>query len=157
MTDTPNLGLHTWAPEDPVDVAQINENFRAIDQNRADVAQCLNALAASIGSGGSTCRIAFGTYAGTGAAGEAHPNILGFDFTPLMLVISNASSANGHHFAVSIYGPGVGTVDGTNPCVFDWRARSVSWYSEDSVAARQANYNGYQYKYLVLGVSDLQE
>lgn len=32
MTNTPHLHLHTWAPEDPVSVAEMNENFTAIDR-----------------------------------------------------------------------------------------------------------------------------
>ena len=32
MTNTTHLRLHTWAPSDPVSVAEMNENFTAIDE-----------------------------------------------------------------------------------------------------------------------------
>lgn len=44
MTNTPHLRLHTWALADPVSVAEMNENFTAIDEanKRADEAAHLH-------------------------------------------------------------------------------------------------------------------
>ena len=80
---TPNLNLHSWVETDPVLMREFNENFGAID-----------AASQTFGN----CRIATGSYVGTGKKGPNYPNTLFFNFAPKWLIIT-PHSKNGRTVA----------------------------------------------------------
>ena len=151
MTDTPNLGLHTWAAQDPVDVTEINENFTQLDTECTDLAQSLSALTAEVGSGGHNCRIATGTYVGNGKYGSTEKNSLQFNFVPALVMI-RAQSQNEPSPCILMRGATHGTAYGltTHEVSAAWSAKGVSWYSTEG-AYYQANQNGVTFVYLVFG------
>ena len=155
MTNTPNLGLHTWAPEDPVNVAEVNENFSLLDQNSTSLSQSLSALTAAVGTGGYTCRIASGSYIGSGLAGQSHPNTLTFAFKPMVLMVSDQDSVDAPFSSVVFRGMDQGSIDNAYGCLFTWGSNSVSWYSPynngTGSTSQQASMSGHHYTYLVLG------
>lgn len=154
MTDTQNLGLHTWAPEDPVDVTEVNENFTLLDQSCAGLSQSLSALTAALGDGGHTCRISCGSYVGSGQVGATYPNVLHFDFTPAVVILSTSDGVNPQLFSAFVRNaPLCGVLGEMNQ--FTWGDDYVSWYyPEASTPIRQANASGYRYYYVALGYSE---
>ena len=152
MTNTPNLALHTWAPEDPVNVAEVNENFLLLDQNSASIAQQFQSVAQTIGTGGHTCRIAFGSYAGTNTYGASNPCTLTFDFKPVLVIIRTDAT---HYETIMLRGAGkCGTCWSSGyDNILNWANRSVSWHNTQG-AEYQNNAQGHTFYYVALGYSD---
>ena len=106
--------------------------------------------AADGGSGGKTCRISSGSYAGNGKTGQSNPSSLTFDFTPVLVVIIRKSSPGTHTLFVrpNGYGP-MGDTMGT----ITWGEKKVSWYCQNPQVAGdvQMNMSGSTYYYVGLG------
>ena len=141
-TQTSNYGLTKWAESDPVNVAEINANFEKLDQ-------AIASLAATVGT---KCRIATGTYVGTGTNGETNPTTLNLPFQPKALFIDCDSDmyAQAHLF---VYGAPKGLTRVTDISVYyvtmTWSSTQVSWYSADH-AIYQLNGEGYTYRYVAI-------
>ena len=154
MTDTPNLGLHTWAGSDPVDVTEINENFQALDQNVGALSQTVTALTSALGSGGHTCRIAFGTYVGSGTTPTASkPKRLNVDFTPVLMICSSRDPDNDYKELPYFLQRGRETYGRleyiSNGGYVTFYDRKIEWYSDSSLVG--LNYNGRTYHWIVFG------
>ncbi len=99
-------------------------------------------------------RVAVGSYTGVGAYGDDNPNVLAFDFKPLLVFLDTGSSDN--YSSQPLYYiltrpsaqyqlPGLnkkGTVV--------WADAGVSWYSE-STDESQFNVSGKEYHYIAIG------
>jgi hypothetical protein len=107
---TENLNLHQWENGFAPNVAEVNENFAALD--------------AAVGRGGAVVRVMRGSYRGGATYGPNNPNTLQFDFMPLLVLITDGSSicmmVRDCTSATSVQG---GTVQVT------WEDRQVAWYS----------------------------
>ena len=141
-TQTSHYGLTQWAESDPVNVAEINANFEKLDRAIAD-------LAATVGT---KCRIATGTYVGTGKCGEENPTTLDLPFEPKALLIDCDSDmyAQAHLF---VCGAPKGLTRVTDISTYyvtmTWNGTQVSWYSADH-AIYQLNGEGYTYRYVAI-------
>ena len=60
----------------------------------ASLAETVAALQKDLGTGGKNCRVAWGSYTGTGVYGASHPNSIACDFTPVLLAVYNKDSNN---------------------------------------------------------------
>lgn len=107
MKRTTNYALPTWEKSDFIQMSDFNDLTQKTDAalkanadaagGKADGAATSAALAAltkNLGAAGHNCRIAFGEYTGTGTTGADNPNVLNFDFYPVLLVVASATRAN---------------------------------------------------------------
>ena len=107
MKRTTNYALPTWEKSDFIQMSDFNDLTQKTDAalkanadaagGKADGAATSAALAAltkNLGTAGHNCRIAFGEYTGMGTTGADNPNVLNFDFYPVLLVVASATRAN---------------------------------------------------------------
>ena len=163
METTTNYKLPQWVKEDPIKMQDFNAAFQTIDEtlkaaadataekaDAATVQQTVAALQTALGSGGKTCRISSGSYAGNGKTGQSNPSSLTFDFTPVLVVIIRKDSPGTHTLFVrpNGYGP-MGDTMGT----ITWGEKKVSWYCQNPQVAGdvQMNMSGSTYHYVGLG------
>ena len=163
MGKTANYGLPKWEKSDFIKMDDFNAAFGKIDEtlkavadataekaDAATVQQTVAALQTALGSGGKTCRISSGSYAGNGKTGQSNPSSLTFDFTPVLVVIIRKSSPGTHTLFVrpNGYGP-MGDTMGT----ITWGEKKVSWYCQNPQVAGdvQMNMSGSDYYYVGLG------
>ena len=163
MGKTANYGLPKWEKSDFIKMDDFNAAFGKIDEtlkaaadataekaDAATVQQTVAALQTALGSGGKTCRISSGSYAGNGKTGQSNPSSLTFDFTPVLVVIIRKSSTGTHTLFVrpNGYGP-MGDTMGT----ITWGEKKVSWYCQNPQVAGdvQMNMSGSDYYYVGLG------
>lgn len=163
MEKTANYQLPKWSKDDFIKMDDFNAAFQTIDETlkaaadatgeKADAAavqQAVAALQTALGSGGKTCRISSGSYAGNGKTGQSNPSSLTFDFTPLLVVIIRKNSSGTHTLFVrpNGYGP-MGDTMGT----ITWGEKKVSWYCQNPQVAGdvQMNMSGSDYYYVGFG------
>ena len=102
MKRTTNYALPTWEKSDFIKMSDFNDLTQKTDaalKANADAAQALqsgkadaqtvSALAKNLGAAGHNCRVAFGEYTGTSMTGADNPNVLNFDFYPVLLVVAS--------------------------------------------------------------------
>ena len=143
---TSNYNLCQWAASDKVlrtefnaDNAKIDAAVKAVDRRvdgKADQS-ALNALSQAV-SGKldlRNCRVAAGSYRGSGEYGSAHPNTLSFPQKPVFLcVVAEGTAA----FMLVVQGQRatVGSWSTTPPRLsITWTDRSVSWCASDALSA----------------------
>ncbi len=152
MKETSNYQLNQWEKTDRILMEDFNRDNARIDA----------ALAAA-----GNCRIATGSYLGTGTWGEANKNTLTFDFTPRAVLIM----ANGANFVlnsdaanwvllvrgVTAYNARYASnnTNGTSYAV-EWEDRGVSWYATNRPTATewaggQLNLSDTTYHYIAIG------
>lgn len=163
MGKTANYGLPKWEKSDFIKMDDFNAAFGKIDEtlkaaadataekaDAATVQQTVAALQTALGSGGKTCRISSGSYAGNGKTGQSNPSSLTFDFTPVLVVIIRKSSPGTHTLFVrpNGYDP-MGDTMGT----ITWGEKKASWYCQNPQVAGdvQMNMSGSDYYYVGLG------
>lgn len=128
----------------------LNQNAQKTEDKFAEVEADLADLVTEVGAGGHNCRIACGTYTGTGSYGSVHRCSIAPGFRPLAVFLATnqyTSSAP----AVFIRGMSrqAGVQTGYNVSL-SWSDTTVSWYDTGSALA-QGNTEGYQYYYVVIG------
>ena len=153
MQKTTNYNLNQWEAVDPVRREDFNADNAAIDA-------ALGMLFANVGSGGSNCRVEWGSYTGTGTFGDAKPTALTFAFKPLLLVICSSNfEADAHGPTLLIRGQTVGIpvcgTSGSTEGVMQllWENDGIFWFAMKS-SAHQNNQANAVYHYVVLGVDE---
>ena len=141
MNHTTNYQLNQWAKSDRIRMDDFNADNQKID---AALAACGN------------CKIATGSYTGTGEYGKANPSTLTFDFVPKFVLIRvlEADLITG----LSLYSPFTlgklekmgSSASSQNEIHVSWEGSSVSWFNYSS-AEYQANESGCSYAYLAIG------
>lgn len=141
---TEHYQLHQWEPEDPFLRTDFNEDFKKIDTTL---------------DGKGNCRIATGSYAGTGEYGKSHPNTIQLPF-PAQIVLLDVSTCHNFNSTPEYYFlfrqaaefmPD-DTSNGSN--VLTWSDSAVSWYYTDSHSDGpfyQFNKSGQTYQYIIIG------
>ena len=180
MQKTTNYGLPQWVADDQIRMDDFNAAFASLDaalrsHDTADEnalaavsaeasarAAALAALANNLGAAGHNCRIAWGSYTGTGQTGSAHPNTLNFDFYPVLVLVAPVNPdgytknpmvlARGRNVA-STYPDGASKWELT----VSWTDSSVLWYSSETDAGYQHNRSGSAYLYVMLGYDKAKE
>ena len=141
---TEHYQLHQWEPGDAFLRTDFNEDLEKID----------TAL-----EGKGNCRIATGSYAGTGEHGKSHPNTIQLPF-PAQIVLLDVSTCHSFNSTPEYYllfrqaaefMPD-DTSNGSN--VLTWSDSAVSWYYTDSHSDGpfyQFNKSGQTYQYIIIG------
>lgn len=148
MQQTEKLKLNLIEGGDTVSPEPINENMELLEAAVTAAAD----MAAQVGSGGKTCRIAWGSYAGTGKYGADNPNRLTFDFCPVLVMIRAVGPKYTATFVRDCSG-GSNAWDSGVAVQVTWSDNGVSWYSA-TTPEYQSNASGYTWHYVALGYSN---
>lgn len=167
METTTNYKLPQWVKADQIKMDDFNGAFGKIDtalKANADAAagaasaERVTALEQDVGAGGKNCRIAWGSYTGTGKYGSANPNTLTFDFKPLVVWVGGANSGGGTAFPATFLRPvALSRSDSATPdhqLNVTWGENQVSWYASSYTtiyAANQCNAENTTYYYVAIG------
>ena len=177
MKKTDNYSLPQWEKQDFIKMEDFNDAFSktdaALKANADATATGLNAeitargeavaaLSKNLGAAGHNCRIAWGSYTGTGATGAANPNTLQFDFYPVLVLVAPVKP-DGYtkNPMVLTRGRSVAATypDGASKWELTvlWTDSSVSWYSSENDTGYQHNRSGSAYLYAMLGYDKAKE
>ena len=104
-------------------------------------------------------KIATGSYVGTGLVGSANPNVLTFDFEPILVVFCgqgmNGARCDGvlvkGNYSRFYTGGGASGSIGFGPLTVSFNGNSVSWYTSETAGNYQANVKGETYHYIAIG------
>ena len=176
MKKTDNYSLPQWEKQDFIKMEDFNDAFGKTDaalKANADAAatglnaeiaargEAIAALGKNLGAAGHNCRIAFGSYTGTGATGAANPNTLQFDFYPVLVFIGDTEATS------SPRNPTVFLRDRIKVCadpaagngllVATWSDNALSWYCRSDNDYYQLNGSGELYRYAVIGYDKAKE
>ena len=138
MKQTTNYQLPQWEETDRIMMKDFNGMTDKLDKVLA---------------GKGNCRIATGTYTGTGEYGQEHPNSITFDFLPKLVLIYRTDYAysNWHIIAPGAsYAICAGNLSSQYLLNVSWEGTTVSYYAEDS-ANYQNNHENAEYTYIALG------
>ena len=177
MKKTDNYSLPQWEKQDFIKMEDFNDAFgktdAALKANADATATGLNAeiaargeadaaLSKNLGAAGHNCRIAFGSYTGTGSTGAANPNTLQFDFYPVLVLVApvkpdgytkNPMVLTRGRSVAATYPDGASKWELT----VSWTDSSVSWYSSENDTGYQHNRSGSAYLYAMLGYDKAKE
>ena len=142
---TTNYNLNQWEATDKVLRTEFNEDNAKIDAALKSHDDELAGLEAAIGAKGN-CKLVYGSYVGTGTAGQANPNTLSFAGKPLVVLVFTRGDfmmmgrpcVNGF-WACS---------DGFREADVTWNDTGLSWYH--SYTNEQMNVSGTTYHYVAL-------
>ena len=176
MKKTDNYSLPQWEKQDFIKMEDFNDAFGKTDaalKANADAAatglnaeiaargEAIAALGKNLGAAGHNCRIAFGSYTGTGATDAANPNTLQFDFYPVLVLIGDtkATSAprNPTVFLRDRIKVCADPAGGNGLLVATWSDNALSWYCRSDNAYYKLNGSGELYRYAVIGYDKAKE
>ena len=178
MDKTANYNLPQWVGTDPIRMKPFNDAFDGIDlalKANADAAQALQsgkadgaatnaalaALAKNLGAAGHNCRIAVGSYTGTGTYGQNNAVSIACDFYPVVLLVAPLDDSPVKNPRIMVRGRTSGTIrpeGGTNfNLTVVWKDAGVSWYNATATNANQQLNNDESYCYVVLGYDKVKE
>ena len=146
MTKTTNYQLNQWGENDYVRRADFNADNQKID-------------AAIKAAAEGNCRIAVGSYEGTGTYGEANPNSITCPFQPLFILLDTQSlhgTSYGPQHTIFYYGSESALgCETSSQLTLSWEGNTVTWYltgNNSEPAKRQFNTSGKTYHYIVVGM-----
>ena len=164
MEYTKNYHLPQWVESDRIQMEDFNAAMESIEsgldgkaaksdmtQLGATLSENLEQLSGLVGTGGKTCRIAYGTYTGTGAYGT--PKVFTFDFKPLALFVGRMTNEQTYTgFFCVVRGMAISTFNFSQCGNLTWTDNSVSIYSSSSA---ENQWNGaLKYCYVAIGVDE---
>jgi len=138
MQHTNKYQFNLIESEDTFSANPLNENMEKVEA-------ALETQAAAIGTGGQTCRIAYGSYVGDGTG----PKTLTFDFTPYMLTLygrENSTSALGTTVVYGVTGALNAMGDSLPSAV--WEGNSITFGTKSN---NDYNDSGRTIYYVALG------
>ena len=163
MEKTENYGLNQWDAQDAIKRTDFNADNAKIDAALGEHSTALNEHAAALALCGN-CKIACGSYVGTGVYGETNQNSLTFAFEPKLLFVSGSafaySSGNSMTLTVLIYSEGASgyahyTGNGNVGGVTTRTGKTIQWYglaaSATTGAGTQLNKSGETYYWIAIG------
>ena len=170
MKRTTNYSLPTWEKSDFIQMSDFNDLTQKTDAalkanadaagSKADGAAtnaALTNLAKNLGTAEHNCRIAVGSYTGTGTYGQNNAVSIACDFYPVLLVVASATRANSSnrpHFFLRPRTVANSPYAGTSEPVaikVTWADDGISWYVTSGKETHQLNTGGTVYYYTVLG------
>lgn len=165
METTTNYKLPQWVKADQIKMDDFNGAFGKIDaalKANADAAASkasaavVTALAQDVGAGGKNCRIAFGSYVGTGTYGADAPISLNFPFRPVAVFLASAATAGNYYSpAVFLRGCPQAHSDFGTTVTVTWTDGGISFCSNGgSGEVGHSNKKGETYYYVAVGESE---
>ena len=146
MTKTANYQLNQWGENDYVKRADFNADNQKIDAAIKAVAE-------------GNCRIAVGSYVGTGTHGEANPTSITCPFRPLFIILDTLSLYSITNCPQhTIFYCGMERALGcetSSQLALSWNGNTVTWYipgNNSEPAKRQFNVLDKTYHYIVVGM-----
>ena len=144
MEKTSNYNLNQWEPTDPIRREDFNADNAAIDE-------ALGALSTAA-SGFGNCRIAAGTYKGTGKYGSSNPTTLEVGFAPRLVAIYFKHFED-THCRLFIWPTNLthdlGESFSSESLTLLWGDTFFGIYGASDFS--QMNFSGYTYTYIVIG------
>lgn len=151
MQHTQKYQLNLIDPSDTLSPEPLNQNAETVETQLAAVD---DKFSAAIGSGGKNARIAWGSYVGNDEYGKEHPNVLTFDFKPVLVFVRSADEFNYH----ILMRPSQKSASNSGASAqVTWGERSVSWYYSSEMTAfitYQCNSKDVTYTYTVIGAAE---
>jgi len=135
MKQTNSYQFNLVESGDAFSPAPLNENMEKVE--------------AALGVGGSTCRIASGSYEGVGEHGTSHPCSITVPFYPTVVIVTTATGNN--HLMLFRPATRPNSAGGASQTV-TWTDSGVSWFTSASDAA-QLNDAGVTYYWVAFGTS----
>ena len=174
METTTNYKLPQWVKADQIKMDDFNDAFGKIDAalkanadaagSKADGAAtnaALTNLAKNLGTAEHNCRIAVGSYTGTGTYGQNNAVSIACDFYPVVLLVAPLDDSPVKNPRIMVRGRTSGTIrpeGGTNfNLTVVWKDAGVSWYNATATNANQQLNNDESYCYVVLGYDKVKE
>lgn len=177
MKYTTNYKLPQWVESDRILMTDFNQAMERIDaglQSKASgesvtelaesVDSRLTAITANLGSSGKNCRIAYGSYTGTGTYGSSGPNQLTFPFVPRLVWVVHGehSDINGSSTfdSMMLCDPVPAAYGGEADMDVSWGEKSVEWNicgsstSSSRAAEMQYNRSGWTYYWVAIGTDE---
>ena len=138
MTETQNLHLPQWEDTDRIMRTDFNDAMAKID----------TAVAAA-----GNCRVAHGSYVGTGTYGIDNPNSLTFPFRPLILLMGSSSQDKIWVCPTTTFN---GSTNSNVHYHLTWLDNGISWYvnGTGSGANHQLNVADTTYTYTAFGIAE---
>ena len=130
----------------------LNENMEKVEEKLSELNDTVAQHTAAIGTGGHNCRIAFGSYQGTGTYGAASPNSLSFDFCPVAVFLGAQQRTDFSGWPGVFLRPcPTSRPDiGGKTMTVTWTDNGLSWYQTEH-GDWQNNSAGYTYYYVAIG------
>ena len=180
MEYTENYQLPQWVESDRILMEDFNQAMAAIDtgvkaaqdtadggaaaaeaaQTTADSAlteiiqtqNTLEELANALASP-RNCRIAYGSYVGSGKTGATNPNSLDFDFSPVAVIVGCNQVFNFAWPTILLRGITNMRCDQAMDDIsyVTWETNSVSWYTKNQQPSYQNNIKDTTYYYVAVG------
>ena len=174
METTTNYKLPQWVKADQIRMDDFNGAFGKIDAalkananetgGKADGAAtsaALTNLAKNLGTAGHNCRIAVGSYTGTGTYGQSNAVSIACDFYPVVLLVAPLDDSPVKNPRIMVRGRTSGTIRPEGGSNFNltvvWKDAGVSWYNATATNANQQLNNDESYCYVVLGYDKVKE
>ena len=153
MIYTQNYQLPQWVKSDRIMMDDFNDANSKIDAALHGLRTDMDSHAETLTEKGN-CQIVFGTYTGTGTAGNTGATTLQFSAPPLFVAVmpANVSGTEAQYRLLLIRGAACGyTSTASYQCTVSasWSGNSVSWYNY-GVPTYQCNMEGTQYCYIAL-------
>lgn len=162
MEKTTNYQLPKWEKSDFIKMDDFNDAFGKLDAAlKANADAAAGAASAERVTAleqkwerGRVCRVAWGSYTGTGVYGASHPNSIACDFTPVLLAIHHATNDTLTPVLAFRDMPSFGFSSSGGVNTITWGERGVSWYVNGGNTMSvnyQMNASGKTYHYLIIG------
>lgn len=165
MEKTTNYKLPRWEKDDFVKMDDFNAAFQTIDETLkagadavADEAAARATAVTALQAGGTLCRIACGSYVGSGTMGPTKPVSLTCPFQPLLVVVQSTeqtAKAEKALFLLRGLAQASSCIGSNYHLDVTWAENGVSWTFADqynSYAAQiQMNTAGVTYHYVIVG------
>lgn len=146
MKQTTNYQFNLIESGDTFSPNPLNENMEKVEAALTgldtDLSGQIAAAVTAMGSGGSTARIAYGSYTGDGASGYSNPKTLSFGFKPLLFAVYLYSGQTGYVLVR-------GTQNSLAGFNVTWGDTSVSYYADSS--STMCNQERSTYHYVAIG------
>ena len=183
MKKTDNYSLPQWEKQDFIKMEDFNDAFGKTDAAlkahdtalkanadatatglRAETAarsEAVAALSKNLGAAGHNCRIAVGSYTGTGTYGQNNAVSIACDFYPVVLLVAPLDDSPVKNPRIMVRGRTSGTIRPEGGSNFNltvvWKDAGISWYNATATNANQQLNNDESYCYVVLGYDKVKE
>ena len=136
LNQTTNYGLTQWEATDRILMEDFNRDNTKTDAALKENADSIAALETAV-AGRGNCRIVYGSYMGSGQAGQSSPCTLTFNGKPLAVFIMSQTHSSNTWFAFLPMIRGAQWAAALSQCNVTWSDNAVSWYCVENSTQSQ--------------------